>query len=80
MHELYPFYIVTVKLRDEARPGSSWTMMFEDDTVVCGNIRKSGLERRGMTITWCKMGCMWVNERDPGRMVTLQGLETSGGF
>lgn len=36
MHELYPFYIVTVKLRDEARPGSSWTMMFEDDTVVCG--------------------------------------------
>lgn len=39
MHELYPFYIVTVKVRDEARPGSSWTMMFEDDTVVCGNSR-----------------------------------------
>lgn len=37
MHELCPFYIVTVKLRDEFRPGSSWTMMFED--VVCGNSR-----------------------------------------
>lgn len=39
MLELYPSYIVTVKLRDEARPDSSWTMMFEDNTVVCGNSR-----------------------------------------
>lgn len=45
--------------------------------ATAGHLWKSGLERRGMKITWCKMG---VNERDPGRTVKLQGLEKSGGF
>lgn len=75
--------MVTVKLRDEARPDSSWPMMFADGTwfvARAGHCWRSGLERRGMKITWCKTACMGVNERDPGRTVKLQGLETSGGF
>ena len=79
------FAVVMDRLTDEVRQESPWTMMFADDIVICSESREQveeklelwrfALERRGMKVSRNKTEYMCVNERDPSKVVKLQGEE-----
>ncbi|KAK3539810.1 hypothetical protein QTP70_013293, partial [Hemibagrus guttatus] len=79
------FAIVMDQLSEEVRQESPWTMMFEDDIVICSESREQvevnleswrfALERRGMKVSRSKTEYMCVNEREGSGTVRLQGEE-----
>ncbi|KAK3554542.1 hypothetical protein QTP70_025394 [Hemibagrus guttatus] len=79
------FAIVMDQLSEEVRQESPWTMMFEDDIVICSDSREQveenlerwrfALERRGMKVSRSKTEYMCMNEREGSGTVRLQGEE-----
>ncbi|KAK3539374.1 hypothetical protein QTP70_003859 [Hemibagrus guttatus] len=79
------FAIVMNQLSEEIRPESPWTMMVEDDIVICSESREQveeslerwrfALERRGMKVSRSKTEYVCVNEREGSGTVRLQGEE-----
>ena len=76
------FPMVMGRMTDEIREEASWTMMFADDIVICGESKEQveekleswryALERRGMKVNRRKTEYMCVNERQDNGSDTVK--------
>ena len=81
------FAVIMERIRDEVRREPSWTMLFADDIVICGETREEVkrrlecwryvLERRGMKVSRSNTKYLCVNGENDKKIVKMENKKVS---